>query len=161
MIFCGIDPGIQGAIAFIYDDGTIDLEDMPISSLQKKTGTGKRWETDGHKLADLFRRNERMAVFVERVHSMPGDGRPAAFSFGRSYGTILGVLGALKIRPELISPQVWKKQFGLIKKTKEGSRLKALEIYPQCGTGLQRKKDHGRAEALLIAEYGRKNLWEL
>ena len=161
MISVGIDPGSSGAVAFIYDDGTVDLNDMPISSLQKKSGTGTKWQTDGYKLSGLLKRNERMAVFVEKVQSMPTDGHTGAFSFGQSYGTILGVLGALRITPDFVLPQVWKKHWGLIKTTKEGSRLKALEMWPAARPGLKRKKDHGRAEALLIAEYGRRKLWTL
>ncbi len=51
----------------------------------------------------------------------------------------------------------WKRLQGLVKKDKEAARLKAQRLFPWAS--LKRKKDHNRAEALLIA-YTFKNLKE-
>ena len=34
--------------------------------------------------------------------------------------------------------------------------MKAIQMFPQAASQLDRKKDHGRADALLLAAYGRK-----
>lgn len=50
-----------------------------------------------------------------------------------------------------VRPTVWKRALGL-GKDKEASRLKAMQLFPSAD--LRRKKDQGRAEALLLAVYG-------
>ena len=47
-----------------------------------------------------------------------------------------------------VRPAIWKRTLGL-GKDKEASRLKAIQLFPTAD--LRRKKDHGRAEALLLA----------
>jgi len=39
-------------------------------------------------------------------------------------------------------------------KEKDASRVKAMQLYPQTAKDLTRKRDHGRADALLLAVYG-------
>ena len=41
-------------------------------------------------------------------------------------------------------------------KDKDASRLRAIQLFPVVANRLDRKKDDGRAEALLLAEYGRR-----
>jgi len=92
---------------------------------------------------------------VERVGAMPGQGVASTFRFGRGAGVVDGVLGALGAPFQYVAPGVWKRHFGLLKKPKDASRLMALERFPNCANELKRKRDHGRAEALLIAAWGR------
>lgn len=92
---------------------------------------------------------------IEKVGSMPKQGVSSTFKFGRSYGEIIGVVAAHKLRMDFVPPGVWKRTFGL-SKDKDASRLKAMELFPQLRDRLTRKKDHNRAEALLIAEYARR-----
>jgi crossover junction endodeoxyribonuclease RuvC len=82
---------------------------------------------------------------------MPGQGTRSMFTVGLGYGLWLGVLGALRIPYTAVRPAVWKRSIGP-SKDKEASRLRAQQLYP--GADLRRKKDHGRAEALLLASYG-------
>ena len=63
-------------------------------------------------------------------------------------------LGALKVPMILVTPQKWKRHFRLIGSDKEASRTMALRLFPACAEHFQRKKDHGRAEAALLARYG-------
>ena len=94
-------------------------------------------------------------VMVERVNAMPKQGVSSTFKFGRCYGEIIGVLAAQGLRCDFASPGVWKKHFSLVRKDKSASRDKAIQLWPEIRDQLSRKKDHGRAEALLIAEYNR------
>ena len=95
--------------------------------------------------------NPDMAV-VEIVHAMPKQGVSSSFNFGVSYGIALGIVGALKIPSFHVSPGKWKKYFGL-SADKEEARKLAIDKWPGC-LHFRHKKDHGRAEAALIALYG-------
>ena len=86
---------------------------------------------------------------------MPGQGVASTFKFGKGYGEIIGVLATLGLGYRAISPAVWKREMGLQRAEKADSRRKAQELYPTAS--LARVKDHGRAEALLIAEWGRRH----
>lgn len=101
--------------------------------------------------------SEGLLVGIEKVHSMPGQGVASTFCFGEGYGVWLGILAALGIRHELITPQSWKKSLmdGQLK-DKDASRLVAMRLFPEAGNQLQLKKHHGRADALLIAEFVRR-----
>ena len=79
------------------------------------------------------------------------------FSMGQGLGIWKGIFAALGIPCDMVTPQRWKKLLmdGMGKK-KDASRLRASQLFPD--VGFPRKKDHGRAEALLIAEYLRRSL---
>ena len=98
---------------------------------------------------------EGSLVVLEDVHSFPQMGVVSAFELGRGKGIWMGILGALGIPYELVSPQQWKKDIlsGRAKE-KEAARIKAQELYPNLIHMLQRKMDHNRADALLLAHWG-------
>jgi hypothetical protein len=50
-----------------------------------------------------------------------------------------------------VEPSVWKRRHKLRGKDKEGARQLAAQLFPSAHHLLARKKDHGRAEAALIA----------
>lgn len=134
----GIDPGATGAIAAI--DSGADVWDMPATAKD---------------LVDVliqFKPHETIAI-VEQAQSMPGQGLSSTFKYGVGFGTILGALAALGIPHRLVTPSTWKRQMG-IDKDKGRARGLAQQLFPTAP--LSRVKDHGRAEALLIAEWGRR-----
>jgi crossover junction endodeoxyribonuclease RuvC len=148
-LFLGVDPGVSGALAVLDASSRILLlEDIP-TCMRGKTRTHRIVDASG--LSDLLKdfAHVRTAV-VEQVGSMPGQGVSSAFSFGESFGVIRGVLGALAIPVDMVQPQKWKKFFGLTS-DKELCRARAIDLFPTAP--LHRKKDHGRAEALLMAKY--------
>lgn len=151
----GIDPGLTGAIAAITPNGSIELHDCPVF----KVGNKSVYNPVG--MAILLRQYQEsspsLLVAVEKVHSMPGQGVASTFCFGEGYGVWLGILAALNIAHELVTPQAWKKALmnGQIK-DKDASRLVAMRLFPEASNQLQLKKHHGRADALLIAEFLRR-----
>jgi crossover junction endodeoxyribonuclease RuvC len=152
VIAIGIDPGLSGAIAVLGDAGEVlDLWDMPTIQVGK-TGFVKR-ALDVNGLAKLLETaatcNTR--AFIERVSAFPGQGVGSMFSLGMSFWGAAGVVAALKIPFALVEPKDWKGHFRL-NADKELARGLASRYYPSAD--LSRKKDHGRAEALLIARYG-------
>jgi hypothetical protein len=158
VIHIGIDPGLTGAVARI---GHIDI-----------VGSGpgyKTWDAptarDGkHRvllpvemakiLLDAVSGQECI-IFIEKVHSMPRQGVASSFNFGEGYGLWQGLIVGLGLRFEKVTPQRWQKEMlAGMQGGKEASIIKAQELFPQAE--LDKKKHHGRADALLIAEYGRR-----
>lgn len=141
----GIDPGGTGAIATLNTNGQlIDVRDMPYldGMVMANALTGIILNGDGDRVA-----------WVERAQAYPGQGRSSAFKYGTGFGVILGVLGALSIPYQLITPAVWKRKAGL-SDDKAASRRRAIELWPSHAQAFNRVKDDGRAEAALIARYG-------
>lgn len=148
-LFLGIDPGFTGAIAIVGGKEPF-LADMPITTNVK----GSR-EVDAEFLFTvlaLYAPRIRAAV-VEQVGSRPGEGGSSIFKFGFGAGVIRGVLGSLQIKPFYVQPAVWKSLLG-VSSDKETSLALARKLYPASTLQLARKKDHGRAEALLLAHFG-------
>jgi len=136
------DPGLSGALAVLGDFDDVVLFDLPQANR----------ELDPAALARMLREARPRRAVVEAVGAMPGQGVTSMFNFGRSYGTILGVLGALEIPTVRVRPAVWKRHFGLIRQDKDASRALALRLYPAL-QGLELKRHHGRADALLLARF--------
>lgn len=154
MLIVGIDPGISGAIAAVTPNGHLQwVFDMPVRDAGKKTRTAN--EIDGVELGRLLRLHlpDIDEVWIEEVAAMPGQGVSSMFSLGDSRGCIRGVCEALGLPTQRVHPRAWKKSCGLIGAPKDASRALAIRLYPGC-EALARKKDHGRAESLLIARYG-------
>lgn len=157
IIYVGIDPGLSGAIAFLRGEEAW-VEDMPVGRYSA-TGMVKN-AVDPAGVTRLLRAQQSalsvdrtlLKVYLERVQAFPGQGVASMFSLGMSYWGVAGVAAALEIPVELITPQEWKKHFRL-GKDKDQARMLAARLFP--GVDLHRQKDHGRAEALLIALYGR------
>ena len=154
MIILGIDPGLSGALA-LYDtsEQTVEVFDMPVLDLVRN-GKKKR-EVSAQALANLLAATTIKAAFVERVNAMPGQGVTSVFSFGRSTGIVEGILAAYDIPTTLVTPQAWQKAVGQ-RAGKDGSRERAMQLFPAQADLFQRKKDDGRSDAALIAYYGAK-----
>jgi hypothetical protein len=144
-VIMGIDPGISGAVAFYFPvvPARIAVDDVPVAG----------GEINVSELARMIRIHRPTVAVIERVSAMPGNGAVSMFNFGRSYGDVRGVIGALDIPLHFVTPQKWKKYFGL-SADKDESRLRAIRMFPAVAEQFKLKKHHGRAEAALIALYG-------
>jgi hypothetical protein len=85
---------------------------------------------------------------------MPRQGASSGFKYGRSVGAIEAAIALCEIPLEIVEPAVWKRAFRLPGKDKEAARQRALDLFPAAHALLARKRDHGRAESLLLAHYG-------
>jgi Holliday junction resolvasome RuvABC endonuclease subunit len=136
----GIDPGsASGGIAILSEE-KVEVFKMP--------------ETE----KDIFQIFEAKCfdgpvVFLEIVHSMPKQGISSAFKFGKNFGFLLGVVTALRYPLHMVSPQKWQKALGCLSHgDKNITKIKAQQLFPNV------KVIHAVADALLIAEYGRRSL---
>jgi hypothetical protein len=162
----GIDPGSKGYWFAIHDDG-YDFRRMP--------RTPEEWRAlsvwlDGRCLFDTTH------AVIEDVHSMPGDAKNAAFSFGMNFGRChlaLELVGA-ELLIQTVTPSVWKPRIvgafrdgsltdeKAIEKDKKQSVIRwAQATYPNISLippGCRVPNDN-LAEALALAHYA-KNRWK-
>lgn len=152
-LFCGIDPGIAGAVGFVEEGGRFAaVVDMPT----QPTTTGRR-QVDFAALAAILREHGPAFVLVERVGPRPHEGAVGAFAFGHTFGGILGTLAALAVSHDVVQPATWKRRAGIPPGAdKRASIATAARLMPEAAPHLARFKDDGRAEALLLA----RQAWE-
>lgn len=135
----GIDPGKTGALAMLYKDGTLYVEDTP--SLKK--------EINAAAVAGIIEEFHPTVAVIENVNSF-GMGRQSAFNFGQGVGVFKGVLAAFGVPYISVTPTKWKRHYG-ISSDKEVARATATRLFPTKADLFKRKKDADRAEAALIA----------
>lgn len=155
MIYIGIDPGLDGAIAaFNEERDSLAVFDMPTLTITKNNK--QRREVNAQEVANILRfddvRQLKLKAIIELSGARPGDGAIQAHRTGVNWGVVYGVVVALNIPHAIVSPQAWKKA---MKTTadKDLSRRRACEEFPDYTNQFSRKKDHGRAEAALMAKY--------
>ena len=154
MITVGIDPGLTGAVAFLRNGEYYSLFDIP-TTLKGSGSVKQEVEPGGLKRMFLERLEGRedVAIALERVSAMPGQGSSSVFSFGDTYGCCRSVASLTGYPLHLVTSTTWKKHFGL-GRDKEESRALASRLFP--GAELHLKKHADRAEALLMAHW----LWD-
>lgn len=158
MIVIGIDPGIQGAIAFLGGDeyGYLVIHDMPILKISR--GTKTKSVIDIGRMTDIINLNVTQThVFIEMAGARPENGGASSFTNGKNYGVLLGVIGYAGIPVTEVSPAKWKKSLQ-VPSDKDAARFRASQLLPRHATQWPLKKHDGRAEAALIALYGHREL---
>lgn len=147
MMYLGIDPGFTGAWGIIDHNG-------------RYQSCGDMIHNERHILSRMVHAEiaqgidmQDMQGIIEAVHSMPGQGVSSSFKFGMAYGASIAIMERFNCPWHLITPQRWKKSLNL-----DSDKNKSLELARQLWptAPLTRKKDNGRAEALLLAEYLRR-----
>lgn len=153
-LILGIDPGLSGALAYFnYQLNEIhSLHDMPIHEIK-----GKR-HLDYYALTRLIKTYSPSTAFavIEDVSAMPGQGVTSMFRFGQAFGVAQGAVAAAEIPMTFVRPSVWKSAMNL-SHDKDDSRRKASHLFPKDIEKWARKKDDGRAEALLLAVFAARN----
>ncbi len=150
----GIDPGAHGAFAFLNKSGkVVEIVDMP--TIKVKVNGKDRDRVSSALIVSLLKpyAAEIELAVLEQVGGLTGQSASAAFTFGYSCGMVEGVLSALEIPVKLVTPQTWKKSFGL-NKDKGLSRQMAIRLWPEKAELFKRVADADRAEAALIAKWG-------
>lgn len=179
-LYLGIDPGLTGAIALICRRRCCVVDIPVITSTKTKTRTLKQPVPGGPKtqryqgsanwfddaaILDLFRLlrpvRSQIVVALEIAQVTLGGSRAGntpltAYRTGASWNMWPLFLMSKGYPVHQFRPSVWKKQMGLEGKDKEASRARALQLYPRAD--LLRKRDHDRAEALLLAHHLKRQL---
>ena len=152
----GIDPGFEGAIAFLrLRVGHPDyIHDMPVIPGAKGKTELNHLVLDS--ILDKFHTGGPTTVWLEKVGSMPGNKAQSMFRFGQQVGALEMAAVANGHSLRYVTPTVWKSYFGL-SKDKGVARGYASKRFPELAPLFARAKDDGRAEATLIALYGREH----
>lgn len=160
-MIAGIDPGLAGAIAFLHRDRVARVRPMPTLALTKTKRT-----LDAVAIASLLSIRVRRGlthVFIEKVSAMPGQGVTSMFNFGAGWGMLIGICAGLEIPYTLVHPATWKAVMcrDMPRDSKEVGIIVAKRLFPNVSllpTPRSKKDNDGMADALLIAEYGRRSL---
>ena len=164
-LIMGIDPGLSGALAVVeWGSGEIiDMIDMPtFKKASKARKQGYMEHLDVHALSsaiDLYAPLTGLCV-LEAPGAMPEQGLSSTFRFGHICGQIHGVLAGHYISVYPAKPEVWKGAMGL-SYNKNESRAAADQYFPGFEWLWQLSKHNDRAEAALLAIYGKRYLSKL
>jgi crossover junction endodeoxyribonuclease RuvC len=132
----------------LSEEGEIGIEDYPGDerSLIRK-------------LQALSTRFDPRMVVLELQQAFPGQGVSSTFKLGQNYGIWLAAIASCGWPLTIVRPAEWKKGLGYPAKDKKEGKAYSLtlarRLYPAAAGDLARVKDHNRAEALLLAHYGK------
>jgi len=134
----GIDPGWSGGIAYI---GTLGVEAISFSNMTEYD----IWKT----ITEYCHKD--VVCYMEKVHSMPAQGVASSFKFGHNYGFVRACVMSTLTPIIDVSPVKWQSALSCLTKGKKNvTKARAQQWFPKI------KVTHGIADALLIAEYGRR-----
>lgn len=155
MIFCGIDPGLKGGIAFLE------------SSLNRLTTYPMPLREDGidaYKIVVLLHNWKPAKLTIEdQFASKFGKmGVRSLLVMGQNWGKIVGAAQALKIETEIVLPNVWQakmcpKKLFPFKDSKERAHAAAKMFAPAGHSFIpegSRTFHDGMTDAALLAYYG-------
>lgn len=144
----GVDPGKTGAAALLVDGLFKDHFDYTMDG--EVARNLEAWIM----LYDID------IVILEKVQARPPkrvkgniirEGATNSFNFGMNFGYWQGLFDAYSLSWRLVAPPTWQK--GLIPKKRNEKDKPSLEVARRLfpGAPLAFKKDHGRADAMLMA----------
>lgn len=159
-VWVGIDPGLSGAVGAVYS--TRVAEAWPTPAINVKKGKAVKKHPDLAGMADLLRpflRLQRQGwevlVTLEESSPNPQDGKIGHHKVGIGYGIWLGILSALRLPYHTVRPSEWRPQMVGAKTDKNMSRKVCQQLFPRLKLPLV--KDSDKAEAVMLAEWGRRH----
>lgn len=177
MKIIGIDPGLQGGIAFLEDGLLVELIKMPITKLATKTKKKVKEMTakekklhkakkpvfktktivDSKAVYDLVLNFKPDLVVIEKPFYLGINSSVTVGTVGENVGRLYGIVEGLGHKILRVPANSWKGYFD-IDADKEEAIAKAEELFPQVNLvpPKGRTKSDGMAEALLLAVYGLK-----
>ena len=151
---CGIDVGLNGAIAFLSKDKQIAYR-MPL--------LGK--DLNIHRFVELLNEYKPELVIIEHQQAFPKQGVVGVFRLGYHYGALSSAIIVAGYPIQTVRPKLWKDRvLKGTKKDKAAAIKYVMRKYPNLelvGYEKRRKKEipDGVADAICIAEYGLKEIW--
>ena len=139
MIYVGVDPGAQGAVAVLDDLWRFDCFRLSSPPLEVF-----RW-------LESQLNGKPVTAYLEHVWGHKGSGMKSVTSFMKNVGRCEMMLEIACGGYTLVTPQKWQKELGcLTTGDKTVSRAFARKMFPQL------KISHWNADAMLIAEYAKR-----
>lgn len=150
-VILGIDPDLKGCLAFLDTDTQVmDIVDMPVINKSKSAK-----EISKNDIMVLLMDRKPSEVWLEYQQASPLMGVGSAFTHGKHYGLLVGMLTAYEIPTIEIPASKWKARMGLDSGAgKNLSIFRASKLMPAMAEYWKETRSHGRAEAALLAFYG-------
>lgn len=149
----GVDPGVNGGMC-VMDVGSQTDEIGTILALYSFSGRTVDQVVEAMKFEAKFHPGP---VYLEKVHSMPTDGHVGAFTFGKVYGGLLFGFKCLGLQTYSPTPQLWMQRMECMTGGNKMVTLnKAKAMWPHILEGKTKAWGLSVADAMLIAEYGRR-----
>lgn len=150
-VVLGIDPGKSGGLALLSARGRV----IACRKMPEETADLARmlrgWWGDGLELSPDQAILERVNAGVFHADGQRKQGAVSAFTFGRGFGRLEGILETLELPVTLVSPITWQNALDCrTRGDKNISKAKAAELFPYVPV------THYNADALLLAEWGRR-----
>ena len=137
--YIGVDPGTSGSIAVIC------------GNVVKFCKLKETLHDQAEFLRDIASFCEDSFALIEKVGAMPRQGVSSTFKFGTSFGMCQGLLAALRVPHEFITPAKWQQAMRCrTGGDKNISKARAQQLFPRL------KITHANADALLLAELCRR-----
>jgi crossover junction endodeoxyribonuclease RuvC len=148
-ILC-VDPGIHGGVPIVTfsDDAAPGLVAATGIAIY---GTKTKEHVDVAALRSWIEPQHPYHVLIERAQAMPNQDASSGFKYGRAVGAIEATVAACGIPLMILEPPAWKQFHRLRGDKKELSRQRVLQLFCNAHALFTHKKDHGRAEAALVA----------
>ena len=141
MICVGVDPGVNGGLAALGEDGVV----VSVSKMPATERGVYEW------FAALQPFGGAARAVIEKAQPMPQQGVVSMFTYGRGYGGLLMALTACEIPFDTVTSPVWQLAMQCRSKgDKNVTKRRAEQLFPK------QKITHAIADALLIAEYCRR-----
>lgn len=146
MVVAGIDPGLGGGVAVVNAGNNTSWCETILMPVMDGI-------VDSFAVGKFLSEHYVEFVVIEKTHSMPKQGVKSTFTFGFVSGQVRGAAEALGFPCMTVTPTKWKRALDLIGRDKNASREVAMQIFPNARQQFARVKDHGRAEAALLAAW--------
>ena len=150
MIYTGVDPGKNGAVASISATGEV----LKVSRFSEVETEGRIALVIADHVAALS--EDTHSAVIERVGAMPRQGVASTFVFGRVYGEAwAGLLLAEggRVRVQSVTPSAWQRDLGLPKRADSENHKRTLRELAENRFG--RKFTLAEADAVWLAEWAR------
>lgn len=146
----GVDPGLSGCLVAINGNEYVSHLHMPVLAV------GKHRAVDGAAIAQWLEEEKLLSARarVELVSAMPKQGVSSTFRFGHSAGTVAGVLQAVGLAIDYVTPGKWKKFHGITGMGKDAARSRAILMFPHIKDLRLKGKGQALGDAILIALSG-------
>jgi len=161
-VFLGIDPGKDGAVVALNEDGTVASSWLTARDFTIRLGKGSKRDYTETRMAMamewLANKYDVQLAVIERQWARPKQGVSSTFSSGYGYGLWKGILASKGIRFIEVSPNTWTSKI-LRDVPGDGknrsvyavmNRVPDLDLTP----GKKRKPHDGLADACCLALYG-------
>jgi len=160
-MFIGIDPGIKGGIAVIYEGmGNYDAFVLPIMDYRVGNKTRHKLNIEQYvvmlrNIIDKCNGMEQIVIGVEHVTAMPNQGVTSMFNFGYTFGALVGVGYCFTRKISTVSPRKWKNEVLEGSHDKAGAISFVEKTYPNVNLTPRGKRipHDGMADAMCIAHY--------